>query len=322
MRYLRKLAIGGIIVLFIFPLVTCSSNGTDSSNQPPSEPAAVAPPDGAGDITTTPTLRWSSVDPDGDAVYFDVYIGTDNNPPLVATDNPTLKYITSALDYSTTYYWKIVSKDHIGGTAASPVWSFTTKAFPPEVVTTPTTPLGESGGRINTDLIYTTGGSVSSYGNAVEYRFNWGDGNYSDWSSSTSGQHTWTTVGIYAIKAQARSAVNTDIVSEWSNAKNISLNDLPEEISRPNEPAGPDVIPVDQSFAYSTGGAVSNQGHIVEYRFDWGDGEISDWSTSTIASHTWTLSGIVYIKAQARCATHTDVVSEWSPSFLLIVYQP
>lgn len=320
LRYLRNLALGGIVILLIFPFVTCSSNGTNGDNQPPSEPQAVAPPNGSSGITTTPTLRWSSVDPDGDAIYFDVYIGTDNNPTMVKEDNPGITYLPGTLEYSTTYYWKVVSKDHEGGATSSAVWSFTTKPMPAEVVTTPSTPIGPSGGQTSQQLDYTTGGSTSSYGHDVEYRFDWGNGTYTDWSSSTSASYTWTVIGLYAVKAQARCVTHPEIVSKWSSSKMVSINEFDEEISRPNIPTGPAGGPVNQPLSYSASGAISNQGHIVEYRFDWGDGEISDWSTATTRQHIWTETGIHILKTQGRCSIHNDIISEWSPQFEVIIF--
>ena len=87
-----------------------------------------------------------------------------------------------------------------------------------------------------------------------------------------------------------------------------------ESISTPNTPTGPGSGNVGTSYSYSTGGAGSNLGHNIEYRFDWGDGSYSNWSSSTSASHSWSSAGTYYVKAQARCATHTSVVSNWSNS--------
>jgi regulation of enolase protein 1 (concanavalin A-like superfamily) len=69
---------------------------------------------------------------------YDIYFGTDPNPPLFAAnqnlgpDDPTKspkQYQTIALPAltpGTTYYWKIVSKTMANLTATGPVWSFTT----------------------------------------------------------------------------------------------------------------------------------------------------------------------------------------------------
>jgi len=96
----------------------------------------------------------------------------------------------------------------------------------PETISTPSTPSGPSQGNINEVLTYSTGGSSSSLGHSVEYHFNWGDGSYSDWQSSTSASHTWASPGEYMVTAQARSAVNDDILSNWSDSKSLTIEQL------------------------------------------------------------------------------------------------
>jgi hypothetical protein len=85
-----------------------------------------------------------------------------------------------------------------------------------------------------------------------------------------------------------------------------------ETISAPNTPAGPTQGVPWVSYFYSTGGSASTLGHPVEYRFDWGDGTYSDWSSTPAASRTWSSPGDFQVKAQARCATDISVVSYWS----------
>jgi hypothetical protein len=90
-------------------------------------------------------------------------------------------------------------------------------------VSTPNTPSGPAQGIINTPYSFSTGGSTCNQGHSVEYRFDWGDGNYSSWSSSTSSSHMWATAGTYQVKAQARCATNNSIVSGWSSAAAIQI---------------------------------------------------------------------------------------------------
>lgn len=85
-----------------------------------------------------------------------------------------------------------------------------------------------------------------------------------------------------------------------------------EIISAPNTPAGPIHGVPGVSYTYSTGGSVSSLGHPVEYRFYWGDGTYSNWSSTPAASRTWSSPGDYQVKAQARCARDISVVSYWS----------
>ena len=249
-----------------------------------------------------------------------------------------------------------------------------------ETISLPSVPYGPSSGDVGQSVGYSTGGSVSNLDHAVEYRFDWGDGNYSGWGSSSQ-NHIYLIVDNYTIKAQARCQVDSGVVSSWSAEKNVTISgftlslsivgsgtltknadkteyDLGETvtlipdpetgyqfdhwggdltgnanpgsiimnedrqitavfiktdeiISTPAVPTGSYSGKVGWSLGYSTGGAVSSLDHTVEYRFDWGDGNISEWgsasqSTSFLKVNTYS------IKAQARCQTHNEFMSAWS----------
>jgi len=96
-------------------------------NSPPYKPGNPSPADGAVDIPIDTDLSWSGGDPDaGDTVTYDVYFGTDSNPPMVSNDQLETTYDPGTLDYSTLYYWRIVAKDEHGASNESEVWCFTT----------------------------------------------------------------------------------------------------------------------------------------------------------------------------------------------------
>ncbi len=100
-----------------------------------------------------------------------------------------------------------------------------------------------------------------------------------------------------------------------SNPERIGFaeRDLPPEtITTPDTPSGPSTASPGQIVTFTTGGASSNLGHAVQYRFDWDDGSYSTWSPSPSASHSWSGEGNYIVRAQARCSIHTSVVSEWS----------
>lgn len=86
-----------------------------------------------------------------------------------------------------------------------------------ETITEPTTLTGASSGATGVSYSYSAGGSFSSLGHTVEYQFDWrGDGTeLSSWGSFSQSK-TWTSTGIYTIKARARCATDNSIVSFWS----------------------------------------------------------------------------------------------------------
>jgi hypothetical protein len=95
-----------------------------------------------------------------------------------------------------------------------------------------------------------------------------------------------------------------------------------ETISVPSAPSGPANGSAGVSYSFSTGNAASNLGHSVEYQFDWkGDGtDLSPWGSAT-QSKTWASAGTYNVRARARCATHTAVVSAWSGTLAVNIAQ-
>ena len=104
----------------------------------PTSRSRVSPADGAVGAPLSVALTW-----DGGlwAHVYDIYFGTDPNPPLFAAnvrlgpndpDQPVFqKVILPLLQHGTTYYWRVVSKTMAGVSAKGPTVSFTTGGTPP-----------------------------------------------------------------------------------------------------------------------------------------------------------------------------------------------
>jgi phosphatidylserine/phosphatidylglycerophosphate/cardiolipin synthase-like enzyme len=119
---------------------TDTANYTDFYPLKPAAPPLVAPATGAVDVSTLPKLEWKQTPW---AVTFDVYLGTTtSNMTKVArvnatlNENPPAKYsytVTQALQPSTKYFWKVVSRTFATDVdptliATSSTYSFTTGA--------------------------------------------------------------------------------------------------------------------------------------------------------------------------------------------------
>jgi hypothetical protein len=96
---------------------------------------------------------------------------------------------------------------------------------------------------------------------------------------------------------------------------------LPHNVSVPSIPTGEANPRRGVTHTYTTGGSTCDQGHDVQYRFDWGDGTLSDWLAVgvTSASHAWSSSGPFLVKAQARCSANSAIVSAWSTGLSVVV---
>jgi uncharacterized protein (TIGR02145 family) len=99
---------------------------SNSNNNPPEQPGEPDPENGETEIQVNTNLGWSCTDPDGDPLKYDVYFGTENDPPLVAQDITSSNYDPGALQENTIYNWKIVAKDNKGASTQGEIWSFTT----------------------------------------------------------------------------------------------------------------------------------------------------------------------------------------------------
>ncbi|HOK88320.1 MAG TPA: hypothetical protein PK404_05755 [Fervidobacterium sp.] len=116
-----------IAAVFIIFLISACTNLTP--NNPPTAPSNPSPANGTTDVSLTPTLSWqASNDQDNDSLIYDVYFGMSADAlNKIATNLPSTSYtLSTALEYKTTYFWKVVAKDGNGGITESPVWKFTT----------------------------------------------------------------------------------------------------------------------------------------------------------------------------------------------------
>jgi formylglycine-generating enzyme required for sulfatase activity len=86
----------------------------------------------AQDLSNITSISWSSVNPDNDTLMYDVYFGTEPDPPLVQRDYSETTYMLNNLDYETTYYWKIISKSKTGDVVEGSIWGFVTSTRPGE----------------------------------------------------------------------------------------------------------------------------------------------------------------------------------------------
>ncbi|HOH47324.1 MAG TPA: choice-of-anchor J domain-containing protein, partial [Candidatus Cloacimonadota bacterium] len=91
------------------------------ANQPPN-PALVIFPANNGWVFFDSVLSWRSGGGLPDS--YNVYFGTDPNPPFI--QNQATTTYAPILSMGTTYYWKIVPENSFGEAADCPVWTFRT----------------------------------------------------------------------------------------------------------------------------------------------------------------------------------------------------
>jgi hypothetical protein len=99
-----------------------------------------------------------------------------------------------------------------------------------------------------------------------------------------------------------------------------------EVITRPDVPTGPSRIYwYGSTETHCAEGAVSSSGHPLQYRFwinDVPNRPPTEWQNVACISYQWDSTGTFEIRAQARCAIHTDKVSDVSEALSVTVMPP
>ena len=123
-------------------------------NLPPTTPSSPIPINGSGNQSLEADLYWSSYDPEGDQLTFDVYFGTDEMPPQVTIGQTEISFDPGVLDSDTQYFWKVVADDGQGNVVEGPIWSFTTLLvnLPPYPPSNPMPEDGAENQSIETDI--------------------------------------------------------------------------------------------------------------------------------------------------------------------------
>lgn len=195
-------------------------------SNPPYPPSDPSPPNGSVNVSVNTDLSWTGGDPDGDLVVYDIYLGTDPNPPKVASGQPHTTYDPGRLKHNTTYYWRIVAFDIYGYSTNGSTWTFQTEISTNSPPDKPSRPSGPTAGEVG--VTYTYSSSTEDVdGDEVHYLFDWGDGTNSGWLGPyNSGEiaeapHKWSVEGNYSIKVKAKDIYGAE--SEWSDPLVVSM---------------------------------------------------------------------------------------------------
>lgn len=117
-----------IFLAALFLLGACSedSTSTEPDNAEPGIPSNPDPENNSIDVSLTPSLAWECIDPEGDALSYDVYFGASVDPALANTGQNITTYDPGILFEETTYFWKINAHDDHSNSTTGDIWQFTT----------------------------------------------------------------------------------------------------------------------------------------------------------------------------------------------------
>jgi outer membrane protein assembly factor BamB len=189
---------------------------------------------------------------------------------------------------------------------------------------TPDIPGGPTIGRIDTAYNFSIL-AIDPDGDSVAARCVWEDGDTSNWSplvisgNSILLSHPWSDTGTYYIKAQVQDKHWS--ISGWSEPCSIRII-IDEPPLTPTVPSGPSSGKIGFSYDFASS-TIDPDGDKVSIRFDWGNGDTSNWSLfissgETITmSNTWLTPGTYSVKAQAKDVY--DMTSGWSEGFPVMI---
>ena len=265
------------------PADACSA----SVNAPPAAPILSSPAD-AGTVSAWGlTLSWyASTDPDSwDSVSYDLYLDTSPTPTTVQAASLGGVSFTPALQKGSTYYWKVTAKDTHGGTAESSIFSFTTSANQPPLVSAQTyTTYADT----CSNPYYAYFNTSDPDGTIVKYEWDLnGDSVYD--VTTTTPDIIFNTPGTYTLTLRVTDNDGGTAVATMDPAFPVIVSSTLQADFVMNHIMGQ--APLAVNFADRTNAGASCAG-ISEYAWDFGDGTPIVHSTNpTNPSHVFSTAG-------------------------------
>ena len=167
----------------------------------------------------TVTLAWDA-NTEPDLAGYKIHYGTASGvySHTIDVGNVT-EHILTELDDGVTYYLAATAYDVDDNESGYSDELVHTTDAPNHNPDTPSVPNSPSNGYTQTSYTFSTSASDTD-GDALEFRFDWGDDSTSDWGAASQ-NHSWSSIGIFCVKAQARDSQGA--VSGWSDCRSITI---------------------------------------------------------------------------------------------------
>lgn len=147
----------------------------------------------------------------------------------------------------------------------------------------------------------------------IRYNFSFGDGNYTGWILKNYDSHLYSKSGMYYASVIVKNEYGAE--SEESEKVKIIIDQIPRAKidSNISEIFVNETVVFDANDSYDK----DEDGSIVEYFFDFGDGENSSWTNKPYVIHKYTKNGT--FEAKVKVKDNVGAESEWSKTLPIIV---
>ncbi len=298
---------GGVLVCLL---------ATGCGNRPPNTPD---PPSGVLSGYTHDTFAFTATsdDPDGDAVSYRFDWGNGDTSGWSAW---TLSGDAEGCEYRWREWgtWPVSAQARDMNSALSG-WSLTTEVRIGRIPPAPLCIGGPSVGYAESTYTFTVP-LERAPGETLGLHVDWGDGRL-DTIAPTADvdtfllHHSWRPSSAGTLDIRARAITKHQVTSDWSSPHRFGLR-ASHPPAKPSAPSGPPTGHGGSVLRFSTS-TTDPDGDDLVYRFEWGNGDTSRWSSLTIPGeslytlgYTWQAKGIFELRAQA--ADEHGVESEWS----------
>ena len=293
-------------------------------NDPPDRPNESFPIDGSKRINTNTILKWNCSDIDNDNLTYDIFLGTENPPPLFA-QNISNNSIYVELEYLTTYFWRVVARDTSNETNSSETWKFITKKMlfirPP--LTENQNPIADASagepykGYVREEIIFDGSNSFDpdTEGYIWEWYWDFGDGKN---ATGEKVKHVYEKNGTYEVNL-------TVVDNREGNDSDIFKVIIAKANHPPSKPIVNGPLKGHQNKDYEFSATSTDfDDESIRFVFDWADGEQSiteflPTGNTTYQSHNWTKYGKYVVSIYAQ---DNDTESETSEITILIDIHP
>ena len=199
--------------------------------------------------------------------------------------------------FRTGYYWWYV-EIHETGETGWVVDIYIEEASSPCSINTPSQPDGPASGVVNESLMFTTSAATCECGANVEFRFDWNNGTYSSWSTSSPATHSWSSGGTYQIRARARCSDNTSEESTWSASRTVVIYEPPSA----GFSADKKVVEPGDTIHFTD----LSTGDITGWSWNFGDGSVS---TIASTSHSYSETGAYTVTLEVSGPAGSDTIT-------------